>query len=746
MGRWHHPPRSARLPDPVVVTALMDRWSGLGSRVRVALAIAAVVGVYLLALAVTGWSHGIVYRKAPLGVVTLGVVFGSVTALGAMGLILVYRANRFINFAHGALGSMVGVLGICMVKAHGVPYFVALPLAVVVGAAVGAFLEFAVIRRFKNSARLIVTVASIGLAQLLGGFELLGSKAIKFTSLTGSFAPPINVHFSLDNTHIFGGDEVLIVLVVPGVIAALAYFLLRTHAGVAVRAAAENSDRALLLGIPVRRLSTMVWLFAGALTTLTFMLQAPFEGIKPGLASNGPSVLLPALAVAVIARMESLPVAFGAGIGLGITEQLVYWNTPKKSTIYLVYLIVIIAALLLQRGKLSRAEEGASSSWSAAAILKPIPEELRKLPEVLWLRRGLLLAIAVAAVVVPHGWSVSHQLLAGFALVWGLIGISLVILTGWGGHISLGQFGIAGVSGMVAGNLISHWNVDFFFVILAAGAAGAVVALLIGLPALRIRGPFLAVTTLAVALALDQYFLNQNNFKQFIPSDRIGRPLLLRRFDLNNFYEMYLCCLVFVVLAILVTQGLRKSRSGRVLIGTRDNQRAADAAGVPTTSTKLGGFLLAGIIAGIAGALDILLLQALNPGNFPAIDSITAFSYTVIGGLGSVTGALVGVLSFKFLETQTWLGSARLAINGAMLLIVLYFLPGGIGQLLFRLRDSYLRLIADRRGILVPSLVADKREEDEEDVAPDETGLLTAALAEPAPGDEREPVGAGAER
>jgi branched-chain amino acid transport system permease protein len=698
--------------------------------------LAAIVVVYFAALAVTG-SHGVVHKRAPLGIVLLGVVYGSVTALGAMGLILIYRANRFINFAHGALGSLVGVLAIGMVKVHGVSYWVALPLAVIAGAVVGAVIEFAIIRRFRTATRLVLTVASIGLAQLLGGFELVGSKAINFISLTGGFKAPINVSFRVD-VYTFHGDELLIVVIVPLVIAFLAWFLLRTDAGVAVRAAAENNDRALLLGIPVRRLSTIVWLIAGGLAALTYMLQAPFEGVKPGLSANGPTVLLPLLAAAVVARMESLPVAFGAGVGLGIMEQVVRWNSSgAPSFIYVAYLVVIVGALLLQRGKLSRAQESGESSWSATTVLKPIPEELRRLPEVRWAKWGLGLLVAAAFVVVPHGWGASNQLLAGFAIVWALIAVSLVVLTGWGGHISLGQFGIAGVAAMIAGNMVVRWNVDFFLVMAASAVTGALVALLVGIPALRIKGLFLAVTTLAMALALDQYFLNSNTFPQFIPSNGVNRPVLWQRFDLEHPYVMYATCLAFLGLAILVASGVRKSRSGRVLIATRDNQRAADAAAVPTTMVKLSGFMLAGTIAGVAGALDVLLLHALNPGSFPTIDSITVFSYTVIGGLGSITGALVGVLFFKYLETLTFLGEARLAINGAALLLVLYFLPGGLGQLLYTLRDRVLRQVAARRHILVPSLFADKREA-EDDHSADETDLLRGALT-----DEPEVVGAG---
>jgi branched-chain amino acid transport system permease protein len=709
------------------MTAALEVWQRSRAKTRAAAIFAALVVAYVAGLLATG-HNGYVHQKAPIGIILLGVVYGSATSLGAIGLILIYRANRFINFAQGALGSMVGVLAIGLVKVHGLNYWIALPLATVVGALVGGYTEISTIRRFRNSPRLIVLVASIGLAQIFGGLELIGSQKIHFVSLTGSFSPPFNVNIPID-VYTFQSNAILIVAVVPVVIAFLAWFLLRTDAGVAVRAAAENSDRALLLGIPVNRLSTIVWLIAGGLAALTYMLQAPFEGVKPGALSNGPTVLLPMLAAAMVARMESLPVAFAAAIGLGIMEQLVRWNSPNDpSLIWAVYLGVILVALLAQSGKLSRAESSENASWSAVGALKPIPQELRRLPEVLWTRRALLVGLAAAFVLVPHSWSPSSQLLAGFAIVWAMIGVSLVVLTGWAGQISLGQFGFAGVSGMLAGNMIARWNVDFFLVILASALAGAAASMLIGLPALRIKGLFLAATTLAWAVALDQYFLNSDTFPQFIPTNGIPRDLLLQRFNLNDFYELYVVCLVFLGLAILATTGLRKSRAGRVLIAVRDNDRAAASAGVVGTNVKLAGFLVAGVIAGVAGALDAILLGALNPGSFPAIDSITVFSYAVIGGLGSVTGALIGILFFKYAETWTWLGQYRPAVSGAFLLYVLLFLPGGIGQVVYAIRDRFLRVVARRRGILVPSLVADKREADRTDSS-DDLDLLTGALA-----------------
>jgi branched-chain amino acid transport system permease protein len=317
--------------------------------------------------------------------------------------------------------------------------------------------------------------------------------------------------------------------------------------------------------------------------------------------------------------------------------------------------------------------------------------------------------------------------------------VSLVILTGWGGHISLGQFAIVGVGALVAGNLIQDYNTDLLLVLLAAGASGAIISLLVGLPALRIKGLFLAVTTLALAVALDAYVINVNNFPSILPQVP-ERPLLLERIDLADGYNMYLLCLVFLGFSILAALGVRKARAGRVIIATRDNQRAADAAAVPTTSVKLAAFVLAGTIAGMAGGLHVLLLTDVAQGSYRPYDSIQLFATSVIGGLGSIGGALIGVLVFKYLETITALGDVRPLLTGGVLLIVLLVLPGGIGQLLYNLRDRMLIRIANRRGILVPSLVADKRTDGAKH-ADNEVGLLTGALGSTNGTEAKEPVG-----
>ncbi|MCU1376646.1 MAG: hypothetical protein JWO68_3932, partial [Actinomycetia bacterium] len=601
---------------------------------------------------------------APLGVVLQGVVFGTVTALLAMGLILIYRTSNIVNFAYGAMGGVGGVLAVTLYLDSGLPYFLAAGLGVLTGVVVGGLVEVLVIRRFSGASRLVLTVATIGLAQILGAVQLLIPKWLHSDRLlVAGFKTPFSFKLDIDPV-VFTGDHLLIIAVVPPIIAALAWFLLRTDAGVAVRAAADNTERALLLGIPVRRLSTMVWALSGGLAALTFILKAPFAG-SSSTALAGPSLLLPALAAAVVARMESLPAAFAAGIGLGVLEQLVFWNTGRATAIDVAFLVVILLALLLQKNKLSRAHDSAGS-WSLTAVARPIPARLRRRPEVRIARVVVLADVAVLAIVVPMHASPSNQNLMAVAVIWGMVAVSLVVLTGWGGHISLGQFAIVGCGAVAAGNILQRWDVDMFVVLAVAGAVGAAVALLIGLPALRIRGLFLAVTTLAFAVALDSYFLNPTNFPKYVPDD-VKRPVLWQRFDLESQLSMYYLCLGFLVLTVLACAGVRRSRSGRVLLAARDNVRAAGASGVPTTRVKLTTFVFSGTIAGVAGGLYVLLQHGARSGSFQPSMSLDVFAMAAIGGLGSVSGALLGVFTFRFLA-KVLTGELRMAVTGAGLL------------------------------------------------------------------------------
>jgi branched-chain amino acid transport system permease protein len=675
-------------------------------------------------LAAAGLPHG-----APVGIVTQGIVLGAANGLLAIGLILIYRTNRIVNFAYGSLGSVAGLFGVQLYLKSGWNYFAAMGLAVVLGLALGGIVEFLVIRRFTRSSRLVLTVATIGLAQVLGGVELLmptffGGQA----GVLGGFASPLHRGVLTVEPVIFTGDHVLILAIVPVVIAALTWFLGRTDAGIAMRAAAENLDRARLLGIPVARLSTLVWIVGGGLSALTYVLTVPSKGAVPtGLA--GPGLLLPALAAAVLARMESLPVAFFAAIGLGALEQVVFWSGNVPSASDVVFLLAILGGLLFRRDRMGRLSD-TSSSWTDTAVARPVPFELRRLPEVRIAKGVLYGLLAVAAVAAPFLFGSSATTTLSLTLVWAIVAVSLVVLTGWGGHISLGQFAIVGVGAVSAGNMVNKLHADLFVSLLVAGIVGGVVALLLGLPALRIRGLFLAVTTLAFAVALDSYFLNPTYFNEWIPSP-IVRPDLWQRFPLENARTMYFVCLAFLVLTAFLARGVRRARAGRVLIAARDNRRAAEAASVPTTGVILSGFVFSGILAGIAGGLHVIVLHGARIGSYQPVQSLEVFSMAVIGGLGSVGGVLLGVFSLRALQDVS--AQYRLLITGTSLLAVLLVVPGGLGQVAFNVRDRLLRIVAGRRGLLVPSLVADVRhapehESADEDHPENEVDLLAGVL------------------
>ncbi len=669
--------------------------------------------------------------KMPWGVIAQGVIFGTSYALLAMGLILIYRTTRIVNFAYGAMGAMPGSIAMALYIAKDWNYWLAIAVGVALGVVTGALVDLVVVRRFARSSRLVLTVASIGLAQILGAVGIGAGVALGTDALIGDIQTPLSSSFTI-RPYPVRGDHLLMIGIAPVVLIGLGWFLLRTDAGRAVRAAAENEDRALLLGVPVRRLQTLVWAVAGGVSTITFITKAPFTGIVPdGLV--GTTAILPGLAVAVMAKFKSLPTALFAGIGLGIVEWTIRWNTTATSIFDVAFLVAILLALLLNKDRSTRAETG-ESSWDAAGVLKPVPAELRNVREVALPRRILAGAGAGLLLLWPLSFTPSTMVTLAFAVVWCLVAVSLAVLTGWGGAISLGQFAIVGVGAIAAGNALVRWNLDVFVALGLAVVAGGVVSVLIGLPALRIRGLYLAVTTLAFAVALDSYFLNPINFPDYVP-ERIVSPVLWKRFDLASRWVVYYLALAALAGGVLLVRALRKRRAGRVVIGTRDNEKGAAALAVPTTRVKLQTFVLAGCIAGLAGGLYILVAGGTGQNTFQPNMSIQVFSFSVIGGLGSVAGVISGVALFRLLDfvlAREVEGEAaeiiRLSLTGGGLLFILYFLPGGLWQFVQRFRDRYLRMVADRRGIHVPSLVADKRIDDDEHPE-DETGVITGALS-----------------
>ena len=649
----------------------------------------------------------------PFGILVKGAVIGGLYSMIAVGIALVYRANRIINFAQGDMGGVPASLAVLLIAVSGWPYLAAIGVGLVGGVLLGVIIEFVIIRRFAKSPRLVLTVATIGIAQLLTFLEIYMPQAFHATTPPQSFPSPFNRGFGIGKVQ-FQGNDVLAIVMVPLVLIAMAWFLNRTHIGVAIRACSESADRASLLGVPVRRVNLVVWAVAALLATVGVLLRAGVVGLPIGSAL-GVSVLMRTLAAAVVGRMERMPTIVVASIMLGVVEQAAVWHNGNTDMVDLTIFLVVMAALLVRRREFTtRIQEAATSTWAALREVRPVPPELARLPEIVWVRRALLVAVVGLVLALPAMLGEANIDLATFLAAYLIVALSLLVLSGWAGQISLGQFAFVATGSTVGAWLTLHWHMDVLLVMVVAGSIGAVVAVAIGIPALRIRGLFLAAATLAFTFAANAYFLNASHFS-WIPSQFTTVPRLpvFGRLSLDSANRFYYFSYAILLLCVFAVTGLRRSRIGRVLVATRENVRGVQAYGINVTRAKLVAFATSGFLAAVAGVLILYGQETLYPGGADPQSSIGAFVTVVIGGLGSMTGVFAGAIYY---EGLTWLrpdvpqalqNVLALLGTGAGLIVILMFLPGGVGSAIYQLRDRLLRRVAARHNVVVPSLIAD---------------------------------------
>jgi ABC-type branched-subunit amino acid transport system ATPase component/ABC-type branched-subunit amino acid transport system permease subunit len=618
----------------------------------------------------------------------VGALTGLAYGLLAAGLVLVYRATRVINFAHGQIGALgAAVLAKIVIDWHW-NFFLALAGVLVVGGLLGAVVELGVVRRLFDAPRTVLLVATIGVSQLIFVLEL----ALPDVTTTGQRYPtPIDRTYRVGDVFL-GGDHIVLIAIAPAAILALGWFVHRTWFGIALRASADNPDRAELIGISTRRVSTLVWVLAGVLSTLTAVLLNPVRGAIVGLPNEalGPGLLLRALAAALIGRLMSLPLALAGGLAIGVGEAIVFANVTNPGTADLLLFITVLG-LVLARG---RASAEHATPWSLHADVRPVPPQLRR---IWWIRHLSLLtgtgAVAVAVVLPLVFTSSARAFLFSTMLLMALVGLSVSVLTGWAGQLSLGQFAFVGLGAMTCGALHSR-GVDFVVAVGMATVAGIVAAVLTGFPALRVSGLSLAVTTLAFAVAARSWLFAQPVLTRdasilFVPRSRVAG------IDLRSQRAYYYLCLVVLVLAAVGVARLRSSGIGRSIIATRDNEAAAASFTLSPAVAKVSAFGFAGGLASLAGALFAGLWVQYNATRFGPEQSLQIVSMTIIGGLGTVAGPVLGALYVVGLPALfDDSGTVRLATSGIGLLLLLLYLPGGLVQLLYRARAAIVDRVA----------------------------------------------------
>ncbi len=666
---------------------------------------------WVIPLAVVAFAVTVYPYPAPLGIVLNGALVGGRIALIALGISLVYRSNRVINFAAADLGVAPATLMVILVLGFSWNYWLGAAIGLIGAIVLGGVTEMLIIRRFRNAPRLILTVATIGLSQTLlfvafGIPGWLGGDTL--SGLGQRLSPPFTINWSFGGT-IFNSNDIVTLVTVPACLIALTLFLTRTHTGTAVRAAAERSDRAAMLGIPVGRVQTIVWIIASTLAFIAIFLRAGSVGLPIGQAL-GPAFLIQAIGAAVIGSFERFPTIAVASVAIGILDQSNTFqsgNRPAFNDVAL-FLIVLMALLFAKRASSTRA--GDVSTWRAVGEVRRIPPELARLPEVRYAGWGVGIVVVGFLVTLPAYLSESKVGLAAVIAIFSIVALSLVVLTGWAGQVSLGQVAFMGIGGAVGGALTANEGWDLSIAIIVAGLVGAIVAVVIGYPAIRRRGLTLAVITLAFALVTQTFLLNREFFGDWLPASRIERPDLFGVIDIRSETRFYYFSLVVLGLMMIAARGIRNSRTGRALIAIRENENAARSYGVDAVRTTVAAFAISGFMAAVAGVLFVHLENGLGTAPFDPRESLTAFSTVVIGGMGSLPGAVLGAVYIR--GAQYFLpGNWQLIASGLGVLVVLWILPGGLAAAIARVRDGYLRWVAERRGIVVASLLADRKVE-----------------------------------
>lgn len=662
----------------------------------------------------------------PYGVYGLGVVSGAVLALHAAGIVLVFRSNRFLNFAQISIGAVGGTLFAVLVNAQPlfrgvravcppcleqvsgtavtVNYWASLVLALSASVLLGWLVYVGVIRRLDSAPRLVATVASLFLVTLLAGLQhgivnLLSTDQQQLLGgVTNAVPPPLHLSFHLGQVRFELPQVLLVVVAVVGLLGTGLY-LRYSATGTAIRAASENAARAQTLGVDVARVTGRVWMLVGALSGAASILFAMFSPAGDGTGAGTTTALVAVLVVVVVARLVSLPMVAAGAVALGVLFAAVQFSVKSTNNLLGALVVVVSLLLLVQRRDSSRADADSSSAYLTGRQARPIPRELAELSSVRTLRRGALLTAAVVLLGLPFVISPSQTSTVTTTVLLAVVGMSLLILTGWAGLVSLGQFAFAAVGAWAAASS----GLPFPLAVLLGTVAGALVAVLVGLPALRLRPLTLGISTLTFAAAVPAVLLNRDALGSRLP-DELGRPLVLG-IDLASQRAFYYLAVSVLLLVVVAVAGLRRSRTARVLLAARDNEPAAQAFGIPVLRARLQAFALSGGIAALAGALFAYQQTGVKTESFAISASLLVFTFAVIGGLGSIGGPLAGFAVLCVMSlTLTKYPTVFALVNGVGGVALLLIAPGGLAQLALDVRDGVLRRIARRNGIAVPSL------------------------------------------
>jgi sulfate-transporting ATPase len=620
----------------------------------------------------------------------LGLGAGAAYALFAQGAVLIYRGSGVVNFAHGSLG-MVSAY-VCFVTLHSdhdVNLLVSAVVGVMVSVAVAIGFQMVVLRRLRNAAAIVRLIATLGLFGLI--------QAAIDLKYSGSNVP---VETFLPHDRVRWGDNIRlneqtfylagIALLVTIVLWAFTKF---TRLGLAITASAQNERAVQTMGWSPQTLSAVTWGLGAGLAGLAGVLIAPLTG----LSTDGFTlvVLAASLAAALLGGFESFPITLIGGLVVGMGENLVTgykadierWlhqdsitGLPRAVPFFCILLVLVI------RGR-------------GLPLRSHIADRLPKLGSGHINLRGILVG-SVALLVLLFGvfddrWAAATST----TLIAGVMVLSIVVLTGYAGQVSLGQWALAGLGALFAGQLVrAGWPMELAIPggILLTIPAGLIFAL----PALRTRGVNLAVVTLGLGFTVSGVVFANARFVGDVVDGgtKIGAAKLfgIELDSTTHPHRWAVVCLIGLVITSFMVASLRRSATGRRLIAVRTNERAAASLGISVFRVKLYAFGAASGIAALAGILTGFQVRTITYTGFNAFASISSVGFAVIGGLGYVIGAIFGapnvvggvatrvfgLIDFHIGGVHVSLGKWDAFIGGVILLLVLVAHPDGVAALL----------------------------------------------------------------
>lgn len=614
-----------------------------------------------------------------------GLFSGAAYAIAASGLVLTYSTTRVFNIAHGAFGMLLSFVFWDFSVRQGMPTLLALALVLlVVAPLIGWFIARFVARDLGDAPASVSLVVTVALLVLCIGVATQVWPQESRTVLPFFAGKTFGIGSSTITAH-----QVITILASVVVAAGLYVLLTRTRIGTAMRASVDNPELLRLFGGKPEQVAALAWMIGISLAGLAGILLVSTVGLDYYALTL---LVINAYAAAMLGRLTNLPLTFVGAMGLGLLTS--YFPGYVHLDGFLAQLQTVLPALFLFAVVVAMPQAQLRIGQVKGIVSAPLPS----LPRTMACSGGLLLSVALLAGTLSE----ANLLVVGRAAAFGIVMLSMVLLTGYGGHISLAQLAFAGVGALTYAKLDEPNLYGLGVSVVVSAAVGALVAL----PVLRLTGLYLALATLAFASIMDKVVFQAGwafGFNGLLPAGRLSFAGHAVRSTGGYVFVMT----VFLVLVAWGVLLLRRGVVGRLLIAARDSPAACGTLGLDVRWFRVGLFALSAGMAGLGGALYAGLRQDIGSGDFIYFNSLLLLLFAVVAGVTSVSGAVLGGLGLTVLpELQSSYPSVAgmFFVAIAVFAILLAKEPNGVAGYLFRLGRWAQDRIAPSIRANLPSL------------------------------------------